>query len=167
MIKNFNEKQDTPKGRTLDNLFGNRSSKCNILKNKFINKRIKNLRDNKVSKDEISIIEKEIINSPTILSDLPILIALFSVIVTIVSNLSVPYISSLIPSLIKKFSLDKLQLLNERINSLQIMETYATVVLVITLLIVIFKAITNIRKKWQLSALYTYERSLLKDSEKV
>jgi len=163
LIKNFNEKQDTPKGRTLDNLFGNRSSKCNILKNKFINKRIKNLRDNKVSKDEISIIEKEIINSPTILSDLPILIALFSVIVTIVSNLSVPYISSLI----KNFSLDKLQLLNERINSLKIMETYATVVLVITLLIVIFKAITNIRKKWQVSALYTYERSLLKDSEKV
>lgn len=144
--KPTNEKQDTTKDRTLDNLFGSKISKYNFLKIWLINKWIKNLKNNKVSKDEIPHIEKEIINSPTILSDLPILIALFSVIVTIVSNLSVPYISSLIPSLIKKFSLDQSQLLNERISSLQTMENYATIVLVITLLIVIFKALINIRK---------------------
>lgn len=161
-------KQDTPKEPTLDNLFGNKISKYNFLKNKFIKKWIKNLKDNKVSKDEIPLIEKEIINSPTILSDLPILIALFSVTVTFASNLSVPYISSLISSLIKKYSFEKEQVLDNRINSLQTIEYYVSIVLIITLCIVICKVVINIRKKWQLSALYTYERSLLKkDNDKI
>lgn len=161
------------KERSLYSLFHKNTSAhfINGIHQYFVGKKINNLRANKVTKDEIVSMKAELINLPVLSVDMPLLVALFSVIVAVASNLYVPYINSLLPTLIKEeehghSSSDILQVLETCVQHLKELQNMAYIVLAIVVIIMIVKIILNIRKKHQLEALHEYERQLIsEDSE--
>lgn len=131
----------------------------------FIGKKVDNLKANKITKDEIISMEAELTDSPTLLADLPLPVALLSIIVAVTSNLYIPYINSLLPPLIKKEehgrpSSDMLQVLEICIHHLEQLQEIAYWTLIIVVIVMIIKILLSIKKKNQLKALHEYERQL-------
>lgn len=157
------------KNKSLYSLFHESTKKhyINQIHQYFINRKVHNLRKNKVTKDDIISMEAELKDSPALFTDLPLLVTLFSIIAVVVSNLYLPYINSLLPQLLKeeheKNSSDTLQTLytfQTCVRQLQKLQQTSYYMLVAVVIIVIIKAFINMNKKLQLEALHEYERQL-------
>lgn len=149
------------KSKSIYSLF-HKNTKNPPFYHKYIDKLISNLKENKITITETESLKKEIMHSPFILTDMPILIALFAVVVTVIANLYVPYISSLVPLVAKenKYNSDEMQLLNLCTTHLKQLQNITIIVLFCIVILTVIKMILSFMKKCKLMALYEYERML-------